>query len=373
MMQDGLKQVKLRHGDRVKLRRTHGVAASPFPIHIYMLIEQDRPEYEQFDQLEGLKVAVTISQAVLDRSVQRLAEAISVQVVAPQLPPCLTSKMQQTLHSQFIDQQPCQPSAVACAVTAILNLSTRLPHLLPDILNLVPQATEQYETIGPDGNTERRIKFLDVAEEVRFSVSGQSGAPDAPERVAGVRAGDNEAALPDIPRAGIPEDIALLMKDLALRFPDLTPMPESAFGPTAVSAVSFTVSLLPSDPTWEHDRISLTGKVALMYDSNSALTEPGAAREQPSCHSASTDFIAQPEDEEHTQSRMPVSAPKAEGRGMAVVLKLQPSELTDTAACAMVDQMLRKQAQAHAGTDRASQVSTRRAPSCRLHVARRMA
>eukprot|EP00892_Ulva_mutabilis_P006650 jgi/Ulvmu1/4357/UM002_0082.1 len=362
-LQEGLKQIKLRHGDRVHLRKTHAASSGPFPVYVSINTDEDHPECEQFDQLEGLKVAVTVSETVLKVSALHLSDFIQLSVVAPQLPLCVTQKMQQTLSGMLVEDQAVEPHAVASAVNMISSLSARLPHLLPDLLTVLPEATEQYETVGSNGNTQRRIKFVDTKEdEVSALASDEDSGVDAAEQCAehssahavALPLSHNMRTMKSIPD-GVPNGIWQVVQDSVSRFPDLRLAPGIVDALTT-SALPFTVSVLPSDPNWEHDSLPMSGKVALMGDQHSASNvaagpahATAAADHVLTVKNRSAASFATRQARRNANSRQPVLAPKAQGRGLAVVLKLDPCEMTDAATCAIVNQMMMKQAQVHAG------------------------
>lgn len=354
MLQEGLKEVKLRHGNRIHLRKTAGAPSSPFPVLVSIHIEQDRPEYAQFDQLEGLKVVVTISNAILNDSVKRISDVAILHVAAPQLPLFLRIKMQHTICGKFMDARADQPHAVACTVMAVASLAAGLQSLIPDLLTLVPTAMEQYVSIGVNGDSERRMKFSDVEEQVVKS----HGPPDIPNshvRCDEGRADEDIANLP-CTEAGIPDVIAQAAKALASRYPDLLPMPVDAeHGRGTPSAIPFTVSVLPSHPTWEHGRLRLSGKVAVLpgvrTDSSplDSSMQVFGVEHSSFCESHGQAPSGAPGCQDILQPRPPALMPQVQGMGMAVTLKLTPSELTDAATCAMVNQNLKTQARLRAG------------------------
>lgn len=357
--QEGLKRIKLSHRDRVHLRKTENTTTSPFPVHVSIYNESDHPGHEQYDQLEGLKVTATISEQVIHDAVQHVRHSVQLKVLAPQLPRRLTDKMQKTLWDIIIDQSLAATDAVTCLLSALSVISEKLSDLLPELLTAAPECMEAYESIGPAGDTQRRIRFNDWDTASRVDFAGCSQTGDSPEQ-GGSSCG--ASFTPDyMTHAGMPHAVSKALKELAPRFPDLMMIPTASQSEgLTVSSASFTVSLLPSDPNWEHGALSICGTIA-QVDSIQAWATPAKPRHstddvdslalvQPNVGSNKTQACG------HHRAREPVTAPQAHGQGLAVVLKLEPSDLLDVAACTMVNQMLRKQARMHAGMSSVRQI-----------------
>lgn len=353
--QEGLKEIKVKHGDRILLRKSNATSTSPFPVRVTVYNETDNPGLQHYDQLERLKVTITISNLALQDSVQRLEDVVSLQLVAPELPASLTRKMQNTLAHTLNGQHVTELPTVEIVLSTIGRLAENLSSILPDLLTLIPKCMEQYQSIGPSGDTQRRIKFNN-----RHTAAQCCASADSLESK--VEHCDGSSSKRDIRMdAAVPTAIARAMKQLGTRFPDFKTSPAiSHVSCTATSPVPFTVSLLPSDPTWEHGELSMSGNIALIDHRSVSPSMCGGPQQSsasytafdshcPSAHATSACDLR--------QARKPVTAPQAIGQGTAAVLRLEPGELTDAAACAIVNQMLRRQAQVHAGVHNTSRLA----------------
>lgn len=350
--QEGLKKIKLQHGDRICLRKSNAPSTAPFPVHVSIYNETDHPGLEHYDQLESLKVTTTISNLALQDCVQNLQDVICLKVVAPELPASLTQKMQDTLVHMFNGQHPTESPTVETVLSTISNLAANLATFLPELLTLVPKCMEHYESIGPSGDSQRRIKFNDTKTVAKCCASADVHTEDTSQHQVEHRVCTSSA--PDARTdASIPIVIARALKQLGTRFPDLKMSSATSHLPgTTSSPVTFMVSILPSDPNWEHGELSMSGSVALI-DIHRTNPPMRGSPQQPfagnttlqsyynSAHAAPVCELR--------QARKAVTAPQAGGPGTAAVLKLEPGELTDAAACAIVNQMLRRQSQVHAG------------------------
>lgn len=357
MVQEGLKSVKAKHGDRIHLRKSSGTANPPFPVHVSIANETDVPGHTHYDQLEGLKVRVSVSSSVLKDFGGNVEDMMEVSFVSNQLPQSLTQKMQDRIPSLLSFGFPSQVNAVPFVIQTVDLIATRLSEVLPELLSLLPLCMETYESIGPGGDSERRIKFIDVesppaAVEATPSSSTTSNGSRVQDEIA-VRCSPQDAA----EHADAPCTLSKTIQGLVARFPDLR-ITSSKLQPDSgvLQSVAFVVSILPSDPDWQHEALHLSGTVAMIDRRRSnqihaSISDQSSHRpmsQRAAEHSTSSSAKSCPQRGMQKEPR-PAIAPQARGEGTATVLKLEPSHLTDAVACAMVNQMLKKQAELHVG------------------------
>jgi len=144
-LQEDLQTLKSEFGTSVRLRRTKVGPKAPFPIYVTVSIETPAV-YSQYD-LDALEFRIGISET------DRASFAYEISILNEHLPSILKDKISEYLL-KYLETD--------CTFPGVAELCRHVrDSCFGNLINLVHEVLEPYESVNQDGSSVRRIAFVD--------------------------------------------------------------------------------------------------------------------------------------------------------------------------------------------------------------------